>query len=129
MRALYLLLILVSINISADAYFPSCFESSTFERYGKKLFITPDDLLNRPNWDLGDGEPPISIGNATEKVMSFLRDKYSVEDVIFAFVHLKSQVCLIDQKMQIVWFYVFAADTPISLVGISMTGRLIEAVE
>ena len=129
MRALYLLLFLISCSVSSDAIFPSCFDTSTFERYGEKLSITQDDMLNRSNWNLGDGEPPISIGQATEKVTSFLREKYTVENVQFAFVHLKSQVCLIDQEMQTVWLYVFAADLPISLVGISMAGRLIESVE
>ena len=91
--------------------------------------VTQDDFLNRTNWYLGAGEPPISIGQATEKVISFLREKYTVEEVQFAYVHLKRQSCLIDQKIQTVWFYVFAADSPVSLIGISMAGRLIESVE
>lgn len=129
MRALYLLLFLISFSISADAIFPSCVETPTFEWRGNKLLVSQDDFLNRTNWYLGSGEPPISIGQATEKVISFLREKYTVEEVQFAYVHLKSQGCLIDQKIQTVWFYVFAADSPVSLIGISMAGRLIESVE
>lgn len=119
-------LYLMSFNIWADAKMASCHERSAFGRNGQELTLSKLDVLENTEWTLGKGEPPISIGYATQKVLSHLAKTDYSEHIDFAFVHLKSERCIIDGRMNTIWFYVFALDSPGNLIGVSMTGRLIE---
>lgn len=125
-RYLPILLLIFSFNSIADLINQSCADHVSFGRNGQDLYISAQDFLDNTGWMIEQGEPPVSVGGATNIVTSYLNQKHLTTDLSIAFVHLKSESCIIDGAMNTVWFYVFALDKPQILLGISMTGRLIE---
>lgn len=127
MKLLLIFLLACSFSAFGDVTMPSCDERVTFERSGKSIVLSQEDILNNPEWHLGDGEPPITINDATEIVTSYIKSEFRATNIDFLFAHLKSESCIINGKMNTVWFYVFSLHDPEVLVGVSMAGRLIEA--
>ncbi len=117
---------MLSYNAMADVIKHSCADDLSFGRGGQNLYISDQDFLNNIGWTIKQGEPPISVGDATGIITSYLNQKHKATDLSIAFVHLKSQSCIIDGAMNTVWFYVFALDKPQILLGVSMVGRVIE---
>lgn len=126
---------------SASSFSYDCkehpFYSST-QKNGKTigLFASNEDFENTPEWEITEGEPPLSISSATNIVKHWSKTFYPRFDTVeISGLSLQDGICAAKKNH---WVYVFHLSPVIDgnqlhgsgyMVAVTMSGKIIEPRE